>query len=140
VILVVLINGGESAAEGLIGARRGTTNGHRWSDWRSTEPDRQGHAADRQRPEKRVPSNSLRRCSMPVSHDLCQDLKCTEEDILKKRREDESLDALIKKYAKLDAEVVKAEKPPAVLSDAALETLKKERLQVKDQIAALMQN
>lgn len=48
---------------------------------------------------------------MPVSHDLCQDLKCTEEDILKKRREDESLDALIKQYSKLDAKVVKAESP-----------------------------
>jgi uncharacterized protein YdcH (DUF465 family) len=76
---------------------------------------------------------------MPVSHDLCQDLKCTEEDILKKRREDESLDALIKQYARLDAELVKAEKPPVVLADVALETLKKERLQIKDQIAARMQ-
>jgi len=76
---------------------------------------------------------------MPVSHDLCQDLKCTEEEILNKRREDESLDALIKQYSKLDAKVVKAESPPAVLPDAALETLKKERLQIKDQIAARMQ-
>ncbi|MBC3366216.1 DUF465 domain-containing protein [Pseudomonas sp. SWRI154] len=76
---------------------------------------------------------------MPVSHDLCQDLKCTKDHIQQKRSKDPKLDSLLQKYSRLDAEVVNAEKPPVTLSDSALETLKKERLLVKDEIAALMQ-
>lgn len=76
---------------------------------------------------------------MPVSHDLCQDLKCTKDHIQQKRSEDRTLDKLLKKYARIDAEVVNAEKPPVMLPDPALETLKKERLLTKDKIATLMQ-
>lgn len=76
---------------------------------------------------------------MPVPHDLCQDLKCTKDHIQQKRSEDRTLDKLLKKYARIDAEVVNAEKPPVMLPDPALETLKKERLLTKDKIATLMQ-
>ncbi|WP_434650668.1 YdcH family protein [Pseudomonas sp. D1-2] len=76
---------------------------------------------------------------MPVSHDLCQDLKCTEDDIQKKREKDKDLDALITRYSKIDTQVVKAEKPTAVVTDDDLDKLKKERLRIKDDIAALMQ-
>ena len=77
---------------------------------------------------------------MPVSHDLCQDLNCTKDHIQQKRSEDPRLDSLLQKYSQLDAEVVEAEKPAsAALSDDALETLKKKRLQVKDKIVAQLQ-
>lgn len=73
---------------------------------------------------------------MPVSHDLCQDLNCTKDHIQQKRGEDPRLDSLLHKYSQLDAEVVDAEKSSsAALSDDALETLKKKRLLVKDEIA-----
>jgi uncharacterized protein YdcH (DUF465 family) len=72
---------------------------------------------------------------MPVSHDLCQDLKCKKDLIQQKRSENPRLDSLLHKYSQLDAEVLDAEKPTsAALSDGALETLKKKRLQVKDEI------
>ncbi|BBP60200.1 YdcH family protein [Pseudomonas sp. St316] len=77
---------------------------------------------------------------MPVSHDLCQDLKCTKDHIQQKRSENPRLDSLIQKYSQLDAEVVEAEKPSSgALSDDALEALKKKRLLVKDEIVAQMQ-
>ncbi|WHS58467.1 DUF465 domain-containing protein [Pseudomonas sp. G2-4] len=73
---------------------------------------------------------------MPVSHDLCQDLNCTKDHIQQKRSEDPRLNSLLQKYSQLDAEVVDAEKPSsASLSDEALETLKKKRLLLKDEIA-----
>ncbi|CAH0236835.1 MULTISPECIES: YdcH family protein [Pseudomonas] len=72
---------------------------------------------------------------MPVPHDLCQDLKCEKDHIQQKRSENPRLDSLLQKYSQLDAEVLDAEKPTsAALSDVALETLKKKRLQVKDEI------
>ncbi|MCP2071655.1 UNVERIFIED_ORG: uncharacterized protein YdcH (DUF465 family) [Pseudomonas lini] len=77
---------------------------------------------------------------MPVSHDLCQDLNCTKDHIQQKRSEDPRLDSLFQKYSLLDAEVVDAEKPTsATLSGEALETLKKKRLQIKDEIAKRLQ-
>ncbi|QGA49489.1 YdcH family protein [Pseudomonas brassicacearum] len=77
---------------------------------------------------------------MPVSHDLCQDLKCTKDHIQQKRSENPRLDSLLQKYSQLDAEVVEAEKPSTgALSDDALETLKKKRLLVKDEIVDQMQ-
>ena len=73
---------------------------------------------------------------MPVSHDLCQDLNCTKDHIQQKRSEDPRLDSLLQKYSQLDAEVVDAEKPSSPgLSDDVLETLKKKRLLLKDEIA-----
>jgi len=77
---------------------------------------------------------------MPVSHDLCQDLNCPKEHIQQKRSEDPRLDSLLNKYSQLDAEVVDAERPTSAgLSDEALETLKKQRLLVKDKIVAQLQ-
>ncbi|MCJ8203351.1 DUF465 domain-containing protein [Pseudomonas sp. RGM2987] len=77
---------------------------------------------------------------MPVTHDLCQDLNCTKDQIQQKRSEDPRLDSLLQKYSQLDAEVVDAEKPAsAALSDDALETLKKKRLQIKDEIVQRLQ-
>lgn len=77
---------------------------------------------------------------MPVPHDLCQDLKCTKDHIQQKRSEDPRLDSLLHKYSLLDAKVMDAEKPSSpALSDDALETLKKKRLLVKDEIAAKLQ-
>ncbi|UZE25849.1 DUF465 domain-containing protein [Pseudomonas sp. B21-056] len=72
---------------------------------------------------------------MPVSHDLYQDLQCDKDHIQQKRSENPRLNSLLLKYSQLDAEVVDAEKPTSpALSDTALETLKKKRLQVKDEI------
>jgi len=77
---------------------------------------------------------------MPVTHDLCQDLKCTKDHIQQKRSEDPRLDSLLHKYSQIDAEVVDAEKPAsAALSDDALETLKKKRLLIKDEIVQRLQ-
>ncbi|MGN8273458.1 YdcH family protein [Pseudomonas sp. SMV71] len=77
---------------------------------------------------------------MPVTHDLCQDLKCTKDHIQQKRSEDPRLDSLLQKYSQLDAEVVDAEKPSSAgLPDDALETLKKKRLLVKDKIVMQLQ-
>ncbi|MCE0464508.1 MULTISPECIES: YdcH family protein [Pseudomonas] len=72
---------------------------------------------------------------MPVPHDLSQDLNFTKDEIQQKRSENPRLDSLLQKYSQLDAEVVEAEKPTSAgMPDAALETLKKERLMIKDQI------
>jgi len=72
---------------------------------------------------------------MPVPHDLYQDLSCTKDEIQQKRSENPRLDSLIQKYSQLDAEVLEAEKPTSAgMPDAALETLKKERLLIKDEI------
>ncbi|WP_260961312.1 YdcH family protein [Pseudomonas citri] len=77
---------------------------------------------------------------MPVSHDLFQDLKYTKDHIQQKRSEDPRLDSLLHKYSQLDAEVVDAERPAsAALPNDALETLKKKRLLVKDEIVAQLQ-
>ncbi|BBP65892.1 MULTISPECIES: YdcH family protein [Pseudomonas] len=77
---------------------------------------------------------------MPVSHDLCQDLNCTKDHIQQKRSENPRLDSLLHKYSQLDAEVVDAEKPSSpALSDDALETLKKKRLLIKDEIVEHLQ-
>ncbi|MBC3387834.1 MULTISPECIES: DUF465 domain-containing protein [unclassified Pseudomonas] len=78
---------------------------------------------------------------MPVSHDLCQDLNCTKDHIKQRRAENPRLDSLLQKYSELDAEVVDAEKPSsAVLPDEVLETLKKKRLLIKDEIMAHMKS
>ncbi|AXA54482.1 YdcH family protein [Pseudomonas thivervalensis] len=78
---------------------------------------------------------------MPVSHDLCQDLKYTKDQIQQKRSENPRLDSLLQKYSQLDAEVVDAEKPSSsALPDEVLETLKKKRLLIKDEIMAHMQS
>lgn len=72
---------------------------------------------------------------MPVPHDLYQDLSYTKDEIQQKRSENPRLDSLIQKYSQLDAEVLEAEKPTSAgMPDVALETLKKERLMIKDEI------
>ena len=78
---------------------------------------------------------------MPVSHDLCQDLNCKEDHIKQKRAENPRLDSLLQKYSQVDAKVVDAEKSSSpALPDEVLETLKKKRLLIKDEIMAHMQS
>jgi uncharacterized protein YdcH (DUF465 family) len=73
-----------------------------------------------------------RRCSMPVPHDLYQDLKRSKEEIQQKRTKDPLLDSLLNKYSQADAEVVKAEE--AKSNDDTVRKLKETRLLVKDKI------
>jgi uncharacterized protein YdcH (DUF465 family) len=73
-----------------------------------------------------------RRCSMPVPHDLYQDLKRSKEEIQQKRTKDPLLDSLLNKYSQADAEVVKAEE--AKSNDDTVRKLKEVRLLVKDKI------
>jgi uncharacterized protein YdcH (DUF465 family) len=73
-----------------------------------------------------------RRCSMPVPHDLYQDLKRSKEEIQQKRTKDPLLDSLLNKYSQADAEVVKAEE--AKSNDDTVKKLKEVRLLVKDKI------
>lgn len=69
---------------------------------------------------------------MPVKHDLYQDLRCSSEDIQKRRAGDSRLDSLLHQYDSADKEVVNFEASGG--SDEALEKLKKKRLLVKDKI------
>jgi uncharacterized protein YdcH (DUF465 family) len=90
-----------------------------------------------ERKRSRLPPINKRRCSMPVPHDLYQDLKISKEDIQQKRTKDPLLDSLINKYSQADAEVVKAEQ--AKSSDDAVNKLKETRLRVKDKIVQQLQ-
>jgi uncharacterized protein YdcH (DUF465 family) len=81
-----------------------------------------------------------RRCSMPVTHDLYQDLKLSKEEIQQKRTKDPLLDSLINKYSQADAEVLKAESAQSdAPSDDALKKLKEKRVQVKNKIVERLQ-
>ena len=93
-----------------------------------------------ERNQSRLLPINKRRCSMPVTHDLYQDLKLSKEEIQQKRTKDPLLDSLINKYSQADAEVVKAETAQSdAPSDDALKKLKEKRLQVKDKIVQQLQ-
>jgi uncharacterized protein YdcH (DUF465 family) len=81
------------------------------------------------------PPINKRRCSMPVTHDIYQDLKCTKEEIQQKRSKDKFLDSLMNQYSQADAEVVKAETATSdAPSDDALKKLKEKRVLIKNKI------
>jgi uncharacterized protein YdcH (DUF465 family) len=79
-----------------------------------------------------LPPINQRRCSMPVTHDLYQDLSCSKEDIQQRRANDPHLNALFDKYSSIDDEVLKAE--AAAAADDDLKKLKEKRLLIKDEI------
>lgn len=69
---------------------------------------------------------------MPVKHDLLADLNLTKEAFEAKKKSDSRLSQLHEKYDAIDARVVEAEKGSA--SDDQVTHLRKERLQIKDEI------
>lgn len=72
---------------------------------------------------------------MPVNHDLYQDLGCTKEEILEKRKQDPRLDSLLNQYSQADAEVVAAETAASdAPTDDQLKKLKQKRSLVKEKI------
>lgn len=71
---------------------------------------------------------------MPVKHDLYQDLGLSKEVVHERRANDKRLDSLLTQYDDADKEVLKAESASA--GDEEVETLKKKRLLIKDEIVA----
>lgn len=82
-----------------------------------------------------LPPINKRRCSMPVNHDIYQDLGCTKEVIQQKRANDPHLHSLLDKYSSIDAEVLKAE--AAAAADDDLKKLKEKRVLIKREILKL---
>jgi len=70
--------------------------------------------------------------SMPVKHNLFEDLKLTREEVDTRRKSDDRLSKLLNDYDAVDAEVLKAES--AAAPDDQVKKLKEKRLLAKDRI------
>lgn len=78
---------------------------------------------------------------MVISHDLCQDLGISPEELKKRRAEDPKLDHWLVEYENVDKRTVNAEVTNSVIvSDEELRALKEERLVIKDKIMQQLQD
>lgn len=72
---------------------------------------------------------------MVASHDLCQDLGISPEDMDKHRARNPKLDSLVIEYDNIDQRTINAEvQNPGVVSDEEIRGLKEERRVIKDRI------
>lgn len=77
---------------------------------------------------------------MVISHDLCQDLGVSPEELKKRRTEDAKLDHWLVEYENVDQRTVNAEEAnPVLVSDEELRAMKEERLVIKDKIMQQLQ-
>jgi len=135
-----LINGGFSAKKGFIAIATGRRTGTAGLIGGRQNPSSEAMLIDSNPTETGLPPINQRRCSMPVKHDLYQDLSRTKEEIQKISANDPLLSSLLAKYSEADADVVKAETATSdAPSDDDLKKLKEKRLGYKDKIVEQLQ-
>ncbi len=72
---------------------------------------------------------------MVASHDLCQDLGISTEELDQRRAQNAELDRLVIKYDNIDQRTINAEvQSPGVVGDDEVRSLKEQRLEIKDKI------
>ena len=135
-----LINGGVGAKKGFIAIATGRRTGTAGLIGGRQNPSAEAMLINSNRTEAGLRPINQRRCSMPVPHNLYEDLRWTKEEIQKKSANDPLLSSLLTKYSEADADVVKAETATSdAPSDDVLKRLKEKRLQVKDKIVEQLQ-